>query len=174
MNSMRQIALACHSYHDTYHTLATPNSIRENGKTVELSWRLSILPYLESSPLFARFDQTAGWDSPANQAVATSMPGLFEDAMHSRAGQRDSCDLLPVFHGTEHAVARERAGYLGRHARRYVEHVPVRRGNTTGAVDQARRYGDRARWSAALAGEAQRRVLVCRVFCRWQRQDNPA
>jgi hypothetical protein len=77
INNMKQIALACHSYHDANRRLPSPKMAEpKDGKLgeVDLSWRVSIIPYLEASPFFREFDTTKGWDDPRNR--------FLQDRMH--------------------------------------------------------------------------------------------
>jgi hypothetical protein len=76
--SMKQIGLALQSYCDTHKTLPQPKRVLENdGRTVELSWRVSLLPHIEQKDLFDRFDQALAWNHPANEAPRLSMPGVY-------------------------------------------------------------------------------------------------
>jgi prepilin-type processing-associated H-X9-DG protein len=82
MNNMRRIGQACVVYHDTHKTLPTPKMLLPNGnQAVELTWRVSILPFLDEQARFAQFDLTRGWDSAGNAAQARSMPDMFDDAL---------------------------------------------------------------------------------------------
>ena len=49
--SIRQVALALHGYHDARRTLP-PGS----DEDIQLSWHVYVLPYLEQTALFSRFD----------------------------------------------------------------------------------------------------------------------
>jgi Protein of unknown function (DUF1559) len=48
----------------------------ENGNPIH-SWRVLILPYLESQELFKRYDFTQPWNSEANLRLATEMPRTY-------------------------------------------------------------------------------------------------
>src|ERR1700749_1706914 len=52
-NNLKQIALALHNYHDTYNALPWGGTTG-NGGDVEmaLTWRYSILPFIDQAPLF--------------------------------------------------------------------------------------------------------------------------
>ena len=52
-NNLKQIALACHGYHDARKML--PNSFDAN---TGLSWHVLILPYIDQDPLHRQFDFT--------------------------------------------------------------------------------------------------------------------
>jgi hypothetical protein len=91
-NNMRQIGLACHGHLDVHKTLPTPKMIvSKGGKTVELSWRVSILPFLEQQSLFDQFDRSRAWDTASNVLLVNSMPTVFQDA------QRDAIPASTYF-----------------------------------------------------------------------------
>jgi hypothetical protein len=81
MNNMKQIALACHVYHDIHKTFPTPAMVvAKDGKehSVPLSWRVSILPHIEQEMLHKRLDLTVGWDQGRNVAFQDQMPMLYQ------------------------------------------------------------------------------------------------
>lgn len=73
VNNLRQIGIALTSYHDTYSVL--PAAVADNwaGSTQLHTWCLFILPFVEESPLFDRYNFPAGQNSVANQPIV-SMP----------------------------------------------------------------------------------------------------
>jgi hypothetical protein len=73
-NSLKQIALAMHNYHDAYGHLP-PSVIVENG--VARSWRVEILPFLEQDALYRLYRKDLPWDSPENQRVLQQMPAIY-------------------------------------------------------------------------------------------------
>ena len=100
MNNMKQIGLACHSFYDTYKTLPTPMMVvGKDGKTVELSWRVSIMPFLEAAPQVAQIDRSSGWDSPANRPLAQSMPSQYDDAMRDAPDAPSPATYFQYFTG---------------------------------------------------------------------------
>ncbi len=73
-NNLKQIALAMHNYHDTYKTFPPAYIADEDGNPMR-SWRASILPFIESSSLYDRYDFHVPWDAPENQfALSISIP----------------------------------------------------------------------------------------------------
>jgi hypothetical protein len=84
MNHMKQIALGCLAHHDIHKSLPTPSVLSSDGETVALSWRVTILPYIEEQPLFKTFDEVSGWDSPENKALLDKMPSVFVDPLRQR------------------------------------------------------------------------------------------
>jgi hypothetical protein len=80
LNHMKQIGLACAAFQSTHNHLPTPKHLQaEDSDPVELSWRVSILPYIEEMPLFRTFDETDGWDSPANEKLLDKGPSIYFD-----------------------------------------------------------------------------------------------
>ena len=79
MNNLKNIALAMHSYHDANKRLPAAgftNVNDPNGKPL-LSWRVSILPYIDQSPLYQQFDLTQPWDHPTNKRLIAKMPHIY-------------------------------------------------------------------------------------------------
>jgi hypothetical protein len=75
-NNFKEIGLALHNYHDVNGSLP-PAAITDKDGRPLLSWRVAILPYLESSPLYARFHLDEPWDSPHNLALLDPMPPVY-------------------------------------------------------------------------------------------------
>jgi len=68
-NNLRQLAIAAHSFHDTYRKL--PSSIRPAGLTPlpRISGHIQLLPLIEQKNAYDQYDQTKNWDDSANAAV---------------------------------------------------------------------------------------------------------
>jgi hypothetical protein len=75
VNNLKQIVLACHSYHDAFGAFPT-NSADKDGKPL-LSWRVLILPFLEEEELFKQFKLGEPWDSAANKKLIEKTPKLY-------------------------------------------------------------------------------------------------
>jgi prepilin-type N-terminal cleavage/methylation domain-containing protein/prepilin-type processing-associated H-X9-DG protein len=56
-NQIKQLALACHNFHDVNGALP-----RSHISNTQLSWTVYILPYMEQAPLFAAINTTPGGD----------------------------------------------------------------------------------------------------------------
>lgn len=76
MNNLKQIGLALHNYHDNYKVFPAAHLNDSQGQP-KLSWRVSILPYLDEAPRFQRyvFDET--WDGPSNSQLLNPMPVTY-------------------------------------------------------------------------------------------------
>jgi hypothetical protein len=68
MNNMKQIALAAHNHHDMTKMLPSPKMQPQQpgGPAPDLSWRVTILPFIEQQAIFQTFDKTNAWDHPNN------------------------------------------------------------------------------------------------------------
>jgi prepilin-type processing-associated H-X9-DG protein len=64
-DNLHDIGLALHNYHDFHDSFPAQFA----GKP-PVSWRVSVLPFLDQSELYGRYDATAAWDSPANLPIA--------------------------------------------------------------------------------------------------------
>jgi hypothetical protein len=86
MNSLKQIGLAMQNYDGVYKQLPTPRALN-GGDPVELSWRVSILGYFGEMSLYNRFDQTSGWDSPANRNLLDRIPAIYTPMQQRKEGE---------------------------------------------------------------------------------------
>jgi uncharacterized protein (TIGR03067 family)/prepilin-type processing-associated H-X9-DG protein len=76
-NNLKQIGLAIHSYHDAYKKLPTHAIYSKDGKTPLLSWRVTILPYVEAGALYQEFKLDEAWDSPHNKKLIAKIPPVY-------------------------------------------------------------------------------------------------
>jgi LSD1 subclass zinc finger protein len=100
-NNMKQVSLGIINYADTnMGRLPTPKMLREPQmvQSVELSWRVAILPYVEQPALFNRFDRQSAWDSPANQLLMNPMPVTYEDLLRDE-GKKGTNTRFQYFTG---------------------------------------------------------------------------
>jgi len=72
-NNLKQIALAMANYESANNAFPKPAITDKQGKPL-LSWRVSILPFLEQGPLYSKFKLDEPWDSPNNKALLKMMP----------------------------------------------------------------------------------------------------
>ena len=76
INNLKQIALACHSYHDVNGKM--PDDVKDKEGKLLLSWRMLLLPYLEENPLYQQFRLQEPWDSATNIKLMEKIPKIFE------------------------------------------------------------------------------------------------
>ena len=82
-NNMRQLGLALHSYHETFGSFPAGNYGHQSQVGVcpgtsgiskgWANWMISILPYLEQTPLYDAYDFNAHNEDPENQSVRESL-----------------------------------------------------------------------------------------------------
>jgi Protein of unknown function (DUF1559) len=82
-NSMRRHGIALHNHVDTRQTLPTGYTVSNDGKPL-LSWRVTMLPYLQERELYDQFHLDEPWDSPHNKQLIQKMPNIFRSP-HSTA-----------------------------------------------------------------------------------------
>ncbi|MEN9672510.1 MAG: hypothetical protein RL553_775, partial [Planctomycetota bacterium] len=77
INNLKQIALAMHNYNSTYGAFpAAAICDKKTGKPL-LSWRVTILPYIEQEALYKQFKMDEPWDSEHNLKLAKNMPKIY-------------------------------------------------------------------------------------------------
>jgi hypothetical protein len=81
--NLKQIALALHNYHDTYGTFPPAYVADEDGRPMH-SWRVLILPFLESSDVYSKYRFDEPWDGPHNRLLADRMPYAYRCPSESR------------------------------------------------------------------------------------------
>jgi prepilin-type processing-associated H-X9-DG protein len=78
-NNLKQIGLAIHNYHDTYNRFPPAAKPSPNLSPQDrLSWMYGILPFLESNPLYSRYDGTKSWDADENRFGALTVYHLYQ------------------------------------------------------------------------------------------------
>jgi len=81
-----QIQYALQCYAQAFETLPPLRTTPSDGGE-GLSWRVLILPFLNESELYSRFDLTRSWDAPENAAWVAAMPvSLFAPASGGPVG----------------------------------------------------------------------------------------
>ena len=76
-NSLKQIGLALHNYHDTFNAFPARANYDESGNSL-LSWRVHLLPYLEQNELYEQFHLHEPWDSEHNLTLVQMMPEVYQ------------------------------------------------------------------------------------------------
>src|SRR5262249_12243111 len=76
VNNLKQIALALHNFHSSNGRFPPAGSRDKNGNAL-LSWRVTILPFVEQQALFNEFHMDEPWDSPHNKTLLDKMPMLY-------------------------------------------------------------------------------------------------
>ncbi len=76
VNNLKQIGLAMHNYLSANNCFP-PGAITDADGKPLLSWRVSILPFIEQQGLYEEFHRDEPWDSPHNQALIARMPATY-------------------------------------------------------------------------------------------------
>ncbi|MFT3882270.1 MAG: DUF1559 domain-containing protein [Gemmatales bacterium] len=83
--NLRQLAIAMHNYHNDYNRLPAPAVYKgaritpapgSNEKPL-LSWRVTLLPYIEYDQLYKQFHFDEPWDSEHNKKLIPLMPKIY-------------------------------------------------------------------------------------------------
>jgi RNA polymerase sigma factor (sigma-70 family) len=97
-NNMKQIGLAMHNYHDSFKALPAHAIYSKDGKTPLLSWRVSILPFIDQNDLYKQFKLDEPWDSAHNKKLIPKMPDIFEPTIGKK---EEGKTLIQVFTGPD-------------------------------------------------------------------------
>lgn len=71
-NNLKQIGLAMHNFHDEQESFPPPVS----GMPL-VSWRVTLLPYLDQTKIYHQYNQKLAWDQSPNLALAHQRVGVF-------------------------------------------------------------------------------------------------
>ncbi|OHB66263.1 MAG: hypothetical protein A2V70_04930 [Planctomycetes bacterium RBG_13_63_9] len=81
MCNLKQLGVVLWSYRKEHGCFPPAYICEKNGKPMH-SWRVLILPYLESGDLYGKYDFSEPWNGPNNRRLATlsadSIPGVFQ------------------------------------------------------------------------------------------------
>jgi hypothetical protein len=78
------MGIAAHDYHGRFGMFPNPKMDRilpgvpGPPSSVDLSWRVTILPFAEEQATFNRFDQAVAWDQGNNLPILQGMPKMYE------------------------------------------------------------------------------------------------
>jgi prepilin-type processing-associated H-X9-DG protein len=75
-NRLKQIGIAFHAYADVNKEKWAEDITDKDGKVL-LSWRVTLLPYLEGGNLYKQFKLNEPWDSAHNKKLIDKMPKVF-------------------------------------------------------------------------------------------------
>lgn len=84
-NNLKQIGLAMFNYESTYTYFPAAHLDDENGRP-RLSWRVSVLPYIDEAPRYNAYNMNVAWDSPTNSPLMSPLPHAYICPSHSIPG----------------------------------------------------------------------------------------
>lgn len=76
-SQVRNIVIAMHNYHQDHNKLLTTNVVNASGKPL-LSWRVTLLPYLDEENLYRQFRLDEPWSSPHNIKLLEKIPKCYQ------------------------------------------------------------------------------------------------
>lgn len=82
-NNAKMILLGMHDYHH-FNEFFPAAIIRDADGKAMRGWRFTLVPFLESTDVYSRYDQTLPWDAPRNLAITQ-----FTFRCYDRPGQRN-------------------------------------------------------------------------------------
>ncbi len=74
-NNLKMMSLAMHNYQAAYGRMPTAGG--SEGQHPGLSWRVTLLPFIEEDVLYHQFHLDEPWDSPHNKTLLTPMPRVY-------------------------------------------------------------------------------------------------
>jgi Protein of unknown function (DUF1559) len=75
-NNLKQIVLAFHNYAAAYNDKLPTNECSKDGKPI-LSWRVSLLLFIEQDELYKQFKLDEPWDSENNKRLIEKIPAIY-------------------------------------------------------------------------------------------------
>jgi hypothetical protein len=94
-NHLKQLALGMHNYHDVYKTFP-PAAIRDAHGHPLLSWRVSLLPFLDANDLYKQFHLDESWDSVHNKPLIAKMPAVLAPRSPRLRSQGKTTFVVPI------------------------------------------------------------------------------
>lgn len=80
-NNLKQIGLALHGYHETHNRLPISQAMAQNTSAqnfLQRTWARSILPFIDQSNIYTRWDWTRGHASGTNRALTATAISIFK------------------------------------------------------------------------------------------------
>jgi Protein of unknown function (DUF1559) len=92
---LKALSMAMHNYHDVYRHFP-PAAIRDAQGRPLLSWRVSLLPYLDEGELYKQFHLDEPWDSAHNKPLIAKLPEVFTPDSPKLREEGKTTMLVPV------------------------------------------------------------------------------
>ena len=75
-NNLKQIGRALHHYHEDHDMFPPAYIAGKNGMPMH-SWRVLLLPYVDRTGLYNRYNFHEPWDGPSNRKLLSDMPAVY-------------------------------------------------------------------------------------------------
>jgi hypothetical protein len=101
VNNFKEVVLGQNAHHDVHNGLASPKAPPQmpGGRQPELSWRVSVLPFIGQQALFNQVRRDLDWDHPANQPFLKQQPTAYLNSKRQQVNQQPQETFLQVFTG---------------------------------------------------------------------------
>jgi hypothetical protein len=98
VNHLKHLTLAWHNHHAVFGAfpLQERRTDPPNSKRTGLSWRVTLLPYLDEAALYKQFHLDEPWDSPHNKALISHLPEVYRPANAKLAALGKTKVMAPV------------------------------------------------------------------------------
>ena len=94
-DNLKQIAIALHTYHDTYKSLPPAYIPDQNGKPMH-SWRVLLLPFFEPQSFYQQYDFSEPWNGPYNIKLANLFSEVYQCPEEQHRGKPVQTSYLAV------------------------------------------------------------------------------
>src|SRR5262249_43699302 len=92
-NNLKQIGIALHAFHDV--NMKLPSGQVEQNNVYYWNWAIQILPYIEQSNLYNKYDNTKANVDPANLPVLQTPVPTYTCPSDLRANQLFAPETMP-------------------------------------------------------------------------------
>lgn len=111
VNRLKEIGIAMHNHHDVYRSFPLPVFRYQKEDRGQLSWRVSLLMFLENRQMRDAFRHAEAWDSEHNKQFLPRIPPVFRNT-NAKAEEGLTSIVLVTGPGTAFAI--EKQGEAGR------------------------------------------------------------
>lgn len=98
-NNLKAIAMAMHSYHDQYRSFPPAYIPDANGRPMR-SWRVALLPYLDQTAAYDRYNFNKPWDDPSNQEIRRACLRIYQSPGSVPDGSNKTSYVVVTGQGT--------------------------------------------------------------------------
>jgi Protein of unknown function (DUF1559) len=118
LNRLRLIGMGFSSYQSKNGHFPPSASYSSSGRPL-LSWRVTLLPFIEEQALYDQFHLNEAWDSPHNATLIGKMPSIYESGGLGLTEKGKTCFMAPIgkkaaFFGHDGRSSHDFAGCWGR------------------------------------------------------------